>query len=128
MAIRSPKELKMHETIIRSLASVYKGKGATQVLTNLDEENKAVVNGVTVDLIVKNPFPLHFKIETETSVKEGEAIAWKSISEKIGTFFLMVPEPLKQEALRIINKNNIKNIRLCYYKVVDNKLKFINLP
>ncbi len=127
MAIRSPKEAKMHETIIRSLASVYEGRGASQILTNL-EENKAVVNGITVDLIVKNPFTMHFKIETDTSVKDGEAIAWKSISEKIGTFFLVIPEPLKQEAIRIINKNNIKNIRLCYYKIVENKLKFINLP
>jgi hypothetical protein len=128
MAIRSPKEAKMHETIIRSLVSIYNGKGASQILTNLDEESNAVVNGITLDLIVKNPFPLYFKIETETSVKEGEAIAWKSISEKIGTFFLVVPEPLKQEAMRIINKNNIKNIRLSYYKIVENKLKFINLP
>ncbi|MCX7698651.1 MAG: hypothetical protein N2114_04210 [Candidatus Goldbacteria bacterium] len=128
MAIRSAKEAKMHEIIIKSLASVYESRGASKILTNLEGNNNAVVDGITVDLIVKNPFPMHFKIETETSVKEGEAIAWKSISEKIGTFFLMVPEPLKQEALRIINKNNIKNIRLCYYKIVDNKLKFINLP
>lgn len=127
MAIRSPKEAKIHETIVRSLAKVYEQKGANQVLTNLDQNN-AVVQGMTVDLIVKNPFTLYFKIETETSVKEGEAIAWKALSEKIGTFFLMVPEPLKQEALRIIAKNNIKNIRLCYYKIVENKLKFIHLP
>ncbi len=127
MAIRSPKEAKMHETIIRSLAKVYEQKGASQVLTNLEDSN-AVVHGIPVDLIVKNPFTLHFKVETETSVKEGEAIAWKSLVEKVGTFFLMVPEPLKQEALRIINKNNIKNIRLCYYKIIENKLKFINLP
>ncbi|HPD19245.1 MAG TPA: hypothetical protein PLF61_06245, partial [Candidatus Goldiibacteriota bacterium] len=97
MAIRSPKEEKMHETIIRSLASVYEQKGASHVLTNLDGNN-AVVKGITVDLVVKNPFTLYFKIETETSIKEGEAIAWKSISENLGTFFLMVPEPLKQEA------------------------------
>jgi len=127
MAIRSPKEAKMHEVIIRSLAKVYEQKGASQILTNL-EDSSAVVHGIPVDLIVKNPFTMHFKIETETSVKEGEAIAWKSLAEKVGTFFLMVPEPLKQEALRIISKNNIKNIRLCYYKIAENKLKFINLP
>lgn len=127
MAMRTAKEMKMHETIIKSIAGIYESKGADQVLTNLMSQN-AVVNGVTVDIVVKKPFTMYFKVETDTSVTEGEAIAWKGISEKLGTFFLMVPEPLKQEALRIQTKAGIKNIRMCYYKVVDNKLKFINLP
>ena len=127
MAIRTAREMKMHETIIKSLANYYESKGAAQVLTNIMSQS-AVVNGVTVDLIVKSPFTIYMKVETETSVTEGEAIAWKSISEKLGTFFLMVPEPLKAEALRIQKKNNINNIRMCYYKVVENKLRFINLP
>jgi hypothetical protein len=127
MALRSAKEMKMHETIIKSLAGVYEQRGAAQVLTNLMSQN-AVINGITVDLIVKAPFTLYFKVETDTSVTEGEAIAWKGIAEKLGTFFLMVPEPLKAEAVRIIGKIGVKNIRLCYYKIADNKMKFINLP
>lgn len=125
--MRTAKEMKMHETIIKALQNLYESKGASQVLTNIMAQN-AVVEGVTVDLIVKNPFTIYMKVETDTSVTEGEAIAWKSITEKLGTFFLLVPEPLKQEALRIIGKAAIKNIRLCYYKIAENKLKFINLP
>ena len=127
MAMRSPKEMKMHETIIRSLAGIYDQKNAHQVLTNLDKQ-EAVMKGVTVDLIVKNPITLIFKVETDTSVTEGEAIAWKGIYDQLGTFFLMVPEPLKAEANRILQKVGLKSVRLCYYKIADNKLKFINLP
>lgn len=127
MAMRSAKEMKMHETIIKSIAGIYEQRGAAQVLTNLMSQN-AVIEGVAVDLIVKAPFTIYMKVETETSVTEGEAIAWKGIAEKLGTFFLMVPEPLKQEAVRIISKAGVKNIRLCYYSVADNKMKFKNLP
>ena len=127
MALRSAKEMKMHETIIKSVAGIYEQKGAAQVLTNLMSQN-AVVEGITVDLIVKAPFTIYMKVETDTSVTEGEAIAWKGIADKLGTFFLMVPEPLKAEALRIIAKVGIKNIRLCYYSIAENKLKFKNLP
>jgi hypothetical protein len=67
-------------------------------------------------------------VETETSVTEGEAIAWKSISEQLGTFFLLVPHPLKADAMRITTKLGLKNIRLCYYMINENKLKFIGLP
>ena len=127
MALRSAKEMKMHETIIKSIAGIYEQKGAAQVLTNLMSQS-AVVEGITVDLIVKAPFTIYMKVETDTSVTEGEAIAWKGIADKLGTFFLMVPEPLKAEALRIIAKVGIKNIRLCYYSIAENKLKFKNLP
>jgi hypothetical protein len=127
MAMRTAKEMKMHEMIIKSVAGIYEQKGAAQVLTNLMSQN-AVVDGVTLDLVVKLPYTVYIKIETDTSVNDGEAIAWKGISDKLGTFFLLVPEPLKAEALRIIAKNNIKNIRMCYYKVADNKMKFTNLP
>jgi hypothetical protein len=127
MAMRTAKEMKMHETIIKALQNLYESKGASQVLTNIMAQN-AVVEGVTIDLIVKNPFTLYIKVETDTSVTEGEAIAWKGISEKLGTFFLLVPDPLKQEAQRILTKAGIKNARMCYYKIADNKMKFINLP
>jgi hypothetical protein len=127
MAMRTAKEMKMHEMIIKSVAGIYEQKGAAQVLTNLMSQN-AVVNGITLDLIVKSPFTIYMKVETDTSVTEGESIAWKGISEKLGTFFLLVPEPLKQEALRIQAKAGIKNIRMCYYKIADNKMKFTNLP
>ncbi|HDQ26447.1 MAG TPA: hypothetical protein ENN43_06865 [bacterium] len=127
MAMRSAKEMKMHETIIKSVKGIYEQRGASQILDNLSGKY-AVVNGIEVDLMLKNPFMLYFKIETESSVTEGESIAWKSMSEKLGTFFMLIPEPLKQEALRIIKKNDIKNIRLCYYRVVENKLRFISLP
>ncbi|MGD0565856.1 MAG: hypothetical protein ABSA34_00835 [Candidatus Goldiibacteriota bacterium] len=127
MAMRSPKEMKMHDTIIKSVAGIYESKNAQQVHTNLDKQN-AVIKGVTVDLIVKNPIVLIFKVETESTVTEGEAIAWKGISEQLGTFFLMVPEPLKGEANRILAKSGLKNVKLCYYKIADNKLKFTNLP
>ena len=127
MAIRSPKEMKMHDTIIRSLAGIYESKNAQQVHTNLDKQN-AVIKGVTVDLVIKNPIVLIFKVETESTVTEGEAIAWKGISEQLGTFFLMVPEPLKGEANRIVAKAGLKNVKMCYYRIADNKLKFTNLP
>jgi hypothetical protein len=127
MAMRTAKEMKMHEMIIKSVAGIYEQKGAAQVLTNLMSQN-AVVEGITLDLVVKAPFTIYMKVETETSVTDGEAIAWKGISEKLGTFFLLVPEPLKQEAVRIIAKAGIKNIRLCYYSVADNKMKFKALP
>ena len=128
MAMRSPKEIKLHETIIRSVAGIYDGqKNAQQVLTNL-EKQEAVLKGITVDIIVKNPITLIFKVETETSVTEGEAIAWKSISEQLGTFFLLIPHPLKADAMRIIAKLRLKNVRLCYYMINENKLKFIGLP
>ncbi len=125
--MRTAKEMKMHEMIIKAVAGIYEQKGAGQVLTNLMSQN-AVVNGITLDLIVKTPFLVYMKIETGTSVTEGEAIAWKGISEKLGTFFLLIPEPLKQEAIRIIKKAEIKNIKLCYYRIADNRMKFINLP
>ena len=128
MAMRSPKEMKLHETIIRSVAGIYNGqKNAQQVLTNIDKP-EAVLKGITVDIVVKNPITLIFKVETETSVTEGEAIAWKSISEQLGTFFLLIPHPLKADAMRIISKLALKNVRLCYYMINDNKLKFIGLP
>ena len=126
MAMRTAKEMKMHEMIIKSVEGVYKQKGAAQVLTNLMGQN-AVVEGVALDLIVKSPFTIYMKVETETSVTDGEAIAWKGIVDKLGTFFLLVPEPLKQEAIRIIAKQNIKNIRLCYYSISENRMKFKNL-
>jgi hypothetical protein len=97
------------------------------VSTNL-ETQKAVMKGVTVDLIVKNPITYIFKVETESTVTEGEAIAWKGISEQLGTFFLMVPDPLKGDANRIVAKAGLKNVKMCYYKIADNKLKFTNLP
>ena len=127
MAMRTAKEMKMHEMIIKSVAGIYEQKGAAQVLTNLMSQN-AVVEGITLDLIVKAPFTIYMKVETDTSVTDGESIAWKSISEKLGTFFLLVPEPLRLEAIRILKKNGIKNVRTCYYKISENKLKFINLP
>ncbi len=127
MAMRSPKEMKMHDTIIRSLAGIYESKNAQQVMTNLEKQD-AVIKGVSVDVIVKNPITYIFKVETDTSVTEGEAIAWKGISDQLGTFFLLIPEPLKAEANRILAKVGLKNVRLCYYKIADNKLKFINLP
>lgn len=128
MAMRSPKEMKLHETIIRSVAGIYNAqKNSNQVLTNLDKPS-AVIKGISVDLIVKNPITLIFKIETESSVTEGEAISWKSISEQLGTFFLLIPDPLKADAMRIIAKNELKNIRLCFYRINDNKLKFVGLP
>jgi len=127
MAMRTAKEMKMHEMIIKSVEGIYKQKGAAQVLTNL-MGNNAVVEGVYLDLIVKAPFTIYMKVETDTSVTDGEAIAWKGIVDKLGTFFLLVPEPLRQEAVRIIAKQNIKNIRLCYYSIADNKMKFKNLP
>jgi len=120
--------MKMHDTIIKSLEHIYRDqRGATTVLTNLKGE-EAVVKGVVLDLIVKNPFLMHIKVETESTVNEGSAIAWKQISDTIGTFWLMVPEPLRAEAVRIIKKKTIKNVRMCAYKVVENKLKFINIP
>jgi hypothetical protein len=128
MAMRSPKEMKMHETIIKSLCSIYENqKNAQQILTNLDKP-EAVIKGITVDLIIKNPITFIFKVETESTVTEGESIVWKSISEQLGTFFLMVPEPCRGDAGRIISKLNLKNVRLCYYRIHDNKLKFVNLP
>ncbi len=128
MAMRSPKEMKLHETIIRSVAGIYDSqKNAQQVLTNLDKP-LAVLKGITVDIIVKNPITLIFKVETETSVTEGEGIAWKAISEQLGTFFLLVPHPLKADAMRIIAKLGVKNIRLCFYMINENKLKFTGLP
>lgn len=128
MAMRSPNEIKLQETIIRSLAGIYKShKSSQQILTNLEKE-EAVIKGVTVNLIVKNPITLIFKVETESSVTEGESISWKEISDRLGTFFLLVPEPLKPEAGRILVKTGLKNVRLCCYKIADNKLKFINLP
>jgi hypothetical protein len=127
MAMRTAKEMKMHEMIIKSVAGIYEQKGAAQVLTNLMGDN-AVVEGVYLDLIVKAPFTIYMKVETDTSVTDGESIAWKGIVDKLGTFFLLVPEPLRQEASRIITKQNIKNIRLCTYKIADNKMKFTNLP
>ena len=127
MSMRSPKEMKMHDTIISSLAGIYRKKNAQMVSTNL-ETQKAVMKGVTVDLIVKNPITYIFKVETESTVTEGEAIAWKGISEQLGTFFLMVPDPLKGDANRIVAKAGLKNVKMCYYKIADNKLKFTNLP
>jgi hypothetical protein len=127
MSMRSPKEMKMHDTIISSLAGIYRSKNAQMVSTNL-ETQKAVMKGVTVDLIVKNPITYIFKVETESTVTEGEAIAWKGISEQLGTFFLMVPDPLKGDANRIVAKAGLKNVKMCYYKIADNKLKFTNLP
>ena len=128
MAMRSPKEMKLHEIIIRSVAGIYSAqKNSNQVLTNLDKPN-AVIKGISVDLIVKNPITFIFKIETESSVTEGEAISWKSISEQLGTFFLLIPDPLKADAMRIIAKNKLENVRLCFYRINDNKLKFVGLP
>jgi len=128
MAMRTPKEMKLHETIIRSVAGIYDSrKSAQQVLTNLERPD-AVLKGITVDIIVKNPITLIFKVETETSVTEGEAIAWKAISEQLGTFFLLIPHPLKADAMKIIAKTGLKNVRLCYYMIMDNKLKFMSLP
>lgn len=128
MAMRSPKEMKLHETIIRSVASIYESRQNTQqVLTNLEKQD-AVLKGVAVDIIVKNPMSLIFKVETETSVNDGEAIAWKGISDQLGTFFLLVPDPLKADAIKAIAKIGVKNIRLCFYRINDNKLKFLGLP
>ena len=128
MAMRTPKEMKLHETIIRSVAGIYESrKSAQQILTNLENPD-AVLKGITVDIIVKSPITFIFKVETESSVTDGEAIAWRAISEQLGTFFLLVPHPLKADAMKIIARTGLKNVRLCYYKIMDNKLKFISLP
>lgn len=126
MGIRTPKEMKMHDTIIRSMAGIYEQKGAHKVSTNLDKQ-EAVINGVEVDLIIKNPLQLVFKVETESTVTEGSAIAWKQIFDKAGIFYLMVPEPLTDEAYRISKEAKV-NLRLCTYRVKDNKLVFGRLP
>ena len=128
MAMRAANEQKMHDTIVRSLKHIYlEQRNASRFATELDGDD-TTIKGVTVDMIVKNPFVITFKIETESTVNEGEAIAWKSISEKAGVFYLMVPEPLRAEAVRIIRKNEIKGVRMCAYKVVENRLKFIGIP
>ncbi len=128
MPMRSPKEMKMQETIIKTLKTIYLNqKGADTVLTNIDKQ-EAVVQGLLPDLVVKGNHTLTFKVETESTVTDGSAIEWKSFSEKIGTFYLLVPEPLKTEALSIIKKLAIPHVVLSTYKIADNKLKFGNLP
>ncbi|SRR6056297_1749095 len=124
MAMRDSKEQKLHDTIAASLKSIYQQRGAGTVLDGED----ASIKGVSLDLKIKNPFLIAFKIETNSTVTEGEAMAWKQISDTVGVFFLMVPDPLKAEAVRIIKKDLIKNVRLCTYKIIENKLKFVNLP
>lgn len=126
MGSRTPREMKMHDTIIRSLAGIYEQKGAQKILSNLDN-NDAVISGVTVDLIVKTPLQLVFRVETESTVSEGSAIVWKQIYDKAGIFYLMVPEPLTDEAYRISKEAKV-NLRLCTYKIKDNKLVFGRLP
>lgn len=128
MSMRSPKEMKMQETIIKTLKTIYLNqKGADTVLTNIDK-TEAVVQGLYPDLIAKGSQTFTFKVETESTVTDGSAIEWKSFSEKIGTFYLLVPEPLKTEALSIIKKLAIPHIVIATYKIADNKLKFNNLP
>ncbi|MCE5300281.1 MAG: hypothetical protein LLG37_05340 [Spirochaetia bacterium] len=127
MGMRTPQEMKLHETIIRSLEGIYKQKGAVSVATNLDKMD-AVVKGISVDLVVKNPITYIFKVETESTVNEGSALAWKQYEDTLSTYFLMVPDPLRAEANRICKKMEIKKARLCSYKVADNKLRFISLP
>ncbi len=120
--------MKMQETIIKTLKTIYLNqKGADTVLTNIDKQ-EAVVQGLLPDLVVKGNHTLTFKVETESTVTDGSAIEWKSFSEKIGTFYLLVPEPLKTEALSIIKKLAIPHVVLSTYKIADNKLKFGNLP
>ena len=121
-------EMKLHETIIKTLQSIYLNqKGASSAVHNIDQK-LAVVQGLSPDLMVKMGFMLYFKVETESTVTTGSAIEWKSFSEKLGTFYLVVPEPLKTEAIRIIKQLSIPKIVVVPYRIKENKLVFGSLP
>ena len=128
MALRTPPEMKMHYTLIKSLEGLYLNqKGASSVRTNLDRED-AVVLGLMPDLIIKSSFTLYFKVETQSTVTEGSAIEWKSFSEKLGQFYLLVPAVLKPDAEDIIKRLAIPKVVLLTYKIKENKLSFSGLP
>ncbi|MFP4466214.1 MAG: hypothetical protein ACLFP1_04110 [Candidatus Goldiibacteriota bacterium] len=127
MAMRSPQEMKLHDTIIATLKNLYTNRGAVSVQT-ANDKLPPVIDGVSVDLIIKSQFKIIFKVETESTVTEGTAIHWKQISEKAGQFNLLVPEPLKSEAAAIIKQLGIPKISISTYRILDNKLRFANLP
>ncbi|HDT15461.1 MAG TPA: hypothetical protein ENN55_04550 [Firmicutes bacterium] len=125
--MRSSQEIKLHDTIIATLKNLYTNRGAVSVAT-INDKIPPAFDGVGVDLIIKSQFKMIFKVETESTVTEGSAIHWKQISEKAGLFYLLVPEPLKTEASAIIKQLAIPKIIVSTYRIVDNKLRFGNLP
>jgi len=120
--------MKLHSTIVNTLKMLYEDQKGAQVSTCNDKVPVAI-NGVSPDLVATFRFRVIFKVETESTVTEGSAIEWKSIAEKAGSFYIMVPEPLKYDAKKLIEKAGLaKFITITTYKIRDNKLVFGNLP
>ncbi len=128
MSARTAQEVKLHSTIVNTLKMLYEGQKGAEVST-CNDKVPVSINGVSPDLVAVFRFKVIFKVETESTVTEGSAIEWKSIAEKAGSFYLMVPEPLRFDAKKLLEKNGLtKFVTITTYKIRDNKLVFSNLP
>jgi len=126
---RSPRNQKLHDTILITLQTVYeKAKGANEVFVNAGESKNSSIKGHYPDVIAQytGKPPIVFEIETDETVNEAEVLQWKSFQEAFGLFYLNVPAMLESKAIQILTKNNLSKIIVTGYRWKENKLVFTN--